>query len=134
MLVTKQEVADALAQARSDALTNGLTEDDIDEIWKMVAAQQPRTLDELALRMGEDAGSDELPIYTTAPPGMIDIATAVREHGVKTGTVKGWIHRGVVPVLGKVRGLGGTRYLVCEETVKRLAKRPKNKGGRPRKT
>ena len=64
MLVTKQEVADALAQARSDALTNGLTEDDIDEIWKMVAAQQPRTLDELALRMGEDAENNDLPIYT----------------------------------------------------------------------
>ena len=117
----------ALEQAIESALANGVS---ADEITKMVAAQQPQTLNELAQRMGEDAGTDDLPIYTVAPPGLIDIATAVREHGVKTGTVKGWIHRGVVPVLGKVRGLGGTRYLVCEETVKRLAKMPKNQRGK----
>ena len=134
MVDTKHEIADALAQAMSDALTNGLTTDDIDDIAKMVAAQQPRTLDELALRMGEDAENNDLPIYTEAPPGLIDVATARRVHGVHPQTVHGWIDRGELPVLGKVRGLGGSRFLVSEETVKRMAKRPRNKGGRPRKT
>ena len=133
MLDTKREIADALARAMSDALTNGLTADDIDEIAQMVAAEQPRNLDDLAGHMAEDTGSDDLPTYAEAPPGMIDIATAVKVHGLNARTVKGWIHRGVLPALGKVRGLGGTRFLVCEETVAKMAKQPKNKGGRPRK-
>ncbi len=135
MLDTKREVADALARAMSDAITNGLTTDDIDEIdeiAKMVTAQQPRP--QLAMDMAEDSESDELPVYAEAPPGLIDIATAAKQHGVKTGTVKGWVHRGVVPVLGKVRGLGGHRVLICEETIIKMAEMPKNKGGRPRKT
>ena len=134
MLDTKREIADALARAMSDALTNGLTADEIDEIAQMVAAQETRTLTELAKHMAEDSERDELPVYSEAPPGMIDIATAVKRHGVKTGTVKGWVHRGIVPVLGKVRGLGGHRVLVCEETIIKMARMPKNKGGRPRKT
>ena len=135
MLDAKREIADALARAMSDALTNGFTTDDINEIAQMVAAQQPRTLDELAQRMGEEAGdNDALPIYTEPPPGAIDMATAVREHGVNYQTAQGWIRRGVLPVLGRLRGRGGLRSLVCEETVARLAKMPKNKGGRPRKT
>ena len=134
MLDPQREIADALVRAMSDAFTHGWTTEDIDEITQMVAAQQPRTLTELARHMAEDSGSGELPIYAEAPPGMIDLATAVKQHGVKAGTVKGWVHRGVVPVLGKVRGLGGHRVLVCEETIIRMAQKPKNKGGRPRKT
>ena len=134
MLVTRKEATDALARVMSDALTIGLTTDDIDEIAQMVAAEQTPTLDDLATHLAEDSESDELPIYTEAPPGMIDIATATREHGVNAQTVRGWIHRGVLPVLGKVRGRGSPRSLVCEETVAKLAGMPKNKGGRSRKT
>ena len=134
MLDTKREIADALARAVSEALTNGLTADDIDEIAQMVAAQEPRTLTESAKHMAEDSQSDELPVYSEVPPGLIDVATAVRKYGVKKRTVNGWIHRGMVPVLGKIGGRGGNRVLVCEETLLRIAKMPKNKGGRPRKT
>ena len=129
MLDTRQEATDALALAIDTARTNGLT---IDEIAQMVAAEKHRT--QLAMDMAEEAAYDALPVYAEAPPGMIDIATAVKQHGVKAGTVKGWVHRGVVPVLGKVRGLGGHRVLVCEETIIKMAQTPKNKGGRPRKT
>ena len=127
MLDTKREVADALARAMSDSFTHGLSTDDIDEITQMVAAEQTRTLDDLATHLAEDSESDELPVYAEAPPGLIDIATAAKQHGVKTGTVKGWVHRGVVPVLGKVRGLGGHRVLICEETIIKMAEMPKTK-------
>ena len=134
MLDTRKDATDALARAMSDALTNGLTTDDIDDIAQMVAAEQPQSLDDLAKHMGEDAGNGDLPTYAEAPPGMIDLATAKREHGVNAQTARGWIHRGVLPVLGKVRGRGSPRSLVCEETVAKLAGMPKNKGGRSRKT
>ena len=134
MLDTKREIADALARVMSDAFTHGLTTDDIDEITQMVAAEQTRTLDDLATHLAEDSESDELPIYTEAPPGMIDVATAVREYGFKKRTVNGWIQRGMVPVLGTIRGRGGNRVLVCEQTLLQTAQMPKNKGGRPRKT
>ena len=96
-------------RAMSDAFTHGWTTEDIDEITQMVAAQQPRTLTELARHMAEDSGSGELPIYAEAPPGMIDLATAVKVHGLNARTVKGWIHRGVLPALGKVRGTWGNQ-------------------------
>ena len=131
MLVdTDREIADALARAASDAFTHGWTSD---EITQMVTAQQPRTLDNAARRMAEDSESEELPVYAEAPPGMIDVATAVRVHGINQRTVHHWVSRGLLPVMGKIRGLGGTRVLVCEETVAKMAKQPKNKGGRPRK-
>ena len=129
---TKREIADALARAVSDAFTHGWTTEDIDE--QMVAAQKPQPLDDVARHMAEDSERDELPVYAEAPPGMIDLATAVRVHGVNAQTARGWIHRGVLPVLGKVRARGSPRSLVCEETVAKLAGMPKNKGGRSRKT
>ena len=131
---TKREIADALAQAVSDAFTHGSTTDDIDEITQMVAAQKLQPLDDVSRHMAEDSERDELPVYAEAPPGMIDLATAVRVHGVNAQTARGWIHRGVLPVLGKVRARGSPRSLVCEETVAKLAGMPKNKGGRSRKT
>ena len=127
---TKREVADALARAVSDAFTHGWT---TEEITQMVTAQKPQPLDDVARHMAEDSERDELPLYAEAPPGLIDVATAVRVHGVNQRTVHHWITRGVLPVMGKIRGLGGTRVLVCEATVAKMAKQPKNKGGRPRK-
>ena len=134
MLDTRKEATDALARAMSDALTNGLTADEIDEIAQMVAAQETLTLTELAKHMAEDSERDELPVYSEAPPGLIDVATAVRQYGFKKRTVNGWIQRGMIPVLGKIRGRGGNRVLVCEKTLLQTAQMPKNKGGRPRKT
>ena len=124
-----KNVKDALARAIEDAIVNGWTTDDIAE---MVAAQEHRT--RLAMDMAEATANDELPVYAEAPPGMIDIATATRVHGIKPRTAYGWIDRGVLPVLGKIRGRGGHRVLVCEQTLVRMATTPKNKGGRPRKT
>ena len=131
MLESMHKDTDALAEAINNALDRGITPDDLADI---VAAQQPRTLNELVRELGAAGQTDELPLYAEPPPGMIDVATAVKKHGLKARTVKGWIHRGLLPATGKVRGIGGTRFLVCEETVAAMAGRPKNRGGRPRKT
>ena len=133
MLDTRKQATDALVRAIDTARTHGLTTEDIDEIAQMVAAQETQTLDNAARHMAEDSESEELPVYAEAPPGMIDVATAVRVHGINQRTVHHWVRRGLLPVMGKIRGLGGTRVLVCEETVAKMAKQPKNKGGRPRK-
>ena len=68
---TKREVADALARAVSDAITHGLTTEDIDEITQMVAAQQPQPLDDVARHTAGDSERGELPLYAEAPPGMM---------------------------------------------------------------
>ena len=134
MLDTRKEATDTLVRAMSDARTNGLTTEDIDEIAQMVAAQETLTLDNAARHMAEDSESEELPVYAEAPPGMIDLPTAARIYGINARTVKGWIIRGQLPASGKVRGRGGPRYLVYEETIAQKAKQPRNLGGRPRKT
>lgn len=131
MLLPKDQAAHALERAISDALDSGITGD---EIGQMATAQEIRTLNQLAMELGEAATNDELPVYPVAPPGMIDLATAKRDHGVKPSTARDWIDRGELPVLGRIRGRGGTRYLVCEKTIAQKAKLPKNRGGRPRKT
>ena len=137
MLDNRKEATDALARAMSDALTNGLTADDIDEIAQMVAAEQPRNLDYSAQHAAERAkGADDLPIYTELPEGLIDLPSAMRKYGCRRGRLDSWVQRGRLKVYGRLKGAarGGGYVVVSEaELTDRLATVPR-KGGRPRKT
>ncbi len=127
---------DALAQGMSDALTNGLTTHDIDEIAKMVAAQQPLALDYSTERVGEPTiGPDYLPIYTELPEGLIDLPTAAVDYGCTVQRFRAWIRRGHIQPRGRLKaGCPGGGYLLVakKELEHRLATAP-TKGGRPRK-
>ena len=136
MLDTKREIADALARVMSDAFTHGLTTDDIGEIAKMVAAQQPLALDYSAQQVAETPiGADDLPIYTELPEGLIDLPTAARKYGYPLQTIYMWVHRGRLECRGRLRApsRGGGYIVVCEQELQNRMASPPNKGGRPKK-
>jgi hypothetical protein len=75
-------------------------------------------------------------IYDELPPGLIDLPSASRKYGVNLKTATGWLKRGRIPKMGKLRapGPGGGYNLTCETAFKEMAGLPKDHGGRPRKT
>ena len=120
MLDTRKEATDALARAVSDALTNGLTTDDIDEIAQMVAAQQPLDLDYSAQHAAElSNGADDLPIYTELPEGLIDLASAAAKFGRSRQLLWQWVHQGRIEERGLLKQSGSTvaNVLVLEDDV-----------------
>ena len=118
MLDTQRKIADALARAMSDAFTHGLTTDDIGEIAKMVAAQQPLALDYSAQQVAELAnGADDLPIYTELPEGLIDLQTASKKHSRGVSTMLTWVSQGWLREEGFYRKPGGNvAHLVVNES------------------
>ncbi len=81
-------------------------------------------------------GADDLPIYTVLPEGMIDLPRAAREYGCNGGTLRTWVHRGHLQVMGRLKGscTGGGYLVVSESDLKERLGTPKKKGGRPPKT
>ena len=72
-------------------------------------------------------------IYDELPPGLIDLPSASRKYGVNIQTANGWLRRGVIPRMGKLRAPGGGHNVTCEAAIANMASRPRNVGGRPRK-
>ena len=117
---TRKEATDALARAMSDALTTGLTTDDIGEIAEMVAAQQPLALDYSAQHVAERAtGADDLPIYTELPEGLIDLPSACNVFGKSRQLLFQWVTQGRLPERGlfKPRGRTVANVVVSEKEV-----------------
>ena len=136
MLDSRKEATDALARAMSDALTNGLTTDDIDEIAQMVAAQQPLALDYSAQHVAAPVnGANGLPIYTEIPDGLIDLAGAAVKFGCNVHRLRAWVRRGHIPIHGRLRGgaPGGGYFVVAEADIQHRLSTVGAKGGRPRK-
>ena len=120
MLDTKREIADALARAMSDALTNGLTTHDIDEIAQMVAAQQPLALDYSAQHVaGRANGAGDLPIYTELPDGLIDLPSACEAFGKSRQLLSQWVTQGRLLERGLFKPPGRTiaNVVVAEKDV-----------------
>ena len=132
MLELGRTAADELRGVITDALTAGVVTKD--EILDMVSTAEPPAATNGRAPAEPATGANDLPIYTELPEGLIDLATAVKQYGLNYRTAHGWINKGELSVLGKVRGRGGLRFLVCEATVARMSKMPKKKGGRPRKS
>ena len=142
---TRKEATDALARAMSDALTTGLTTDDIGEIAEMVAAQQPLALEYPAERVAKPAtsrtppeptiGTDYLPIYTELPEGLIDLPTAAKEFGCSVHRIRGWVRRGHIPIKGRLKAgaPGGGYFVVSKADLEHRLATASTKGGRPRK-
>ena len=74
-------------------------------------------------------------VYQDVPAGLIDLPSAARKYGVNLKTAGGWLRRGLIPRMGKLRapGPGGGYNLTCETAFAGMARLPKNYGGRPRK-
>ena len=74
-------------------------------------------------------------IYDELPDELIDLPSACRKYGVNPNTANGWVRRGVIARMGKLRAPGdGGVNVVEKRAFVELASRPRNVGGRPRKT
>ena len=60
-------------------------------------------LDEQAL--GDALRIDKLvPIYQNVPPGYISLPSAAAHYGISRHTLRSWVHRGMIRMIGRVRG------------------------------
>ena len=85
MLESAQPTADELKGVISDALAAGvLTKDDI---LDMVSTAESPTSASGHTPAGPTIGTDDLPIYTELPEGLIDLPTAARNYGCQLATV-----------------------------------------------
>ena len=74
-------------------------------------------------------------IYAELPEGLIDLPSACRKYGVNRQTANGWLQRGLIPRMGKLRAPGdGGVNVVGEDDFKEVLSRPRNVGGRPKKS
>ena len=133
MLESAQPTADELKGVISDALAAGvLTKDDI---LDMVSTAESPTSASGHTPAGPTIGTDDLPIYTELPEGLIDLPTAARNYGCQLQRFYMWVRRGQLKAHGRLRASSpGGGYIVVSQTE--LATRMntvREKGGRPRK-
>ena len=72
-------------------------------------------------------------VYDELPEGLIDVPSACRAYGLNRRTVNGWIRRGLIPKLGKLRAPAGHVNVTDHAAIVKFASQPVNPGGRPRK-
>ena len=75
-------------------------------------------------------------VYDVLPAGLIDLPSASAKHDVNSETIRRWIEKGHVRLVGRLRGpaRGGGFLVVDECELVAYKNSPKKKGGRPRKT
>lgn len=74
------------------------------------------------------------PIFTELPEGMIDAPTACAKYNIKDSTLRTWIHKGNIVLMGrlKARAPGGGRLVIREEDLIRYKNTPRPHTGRPK--
>ena len=75
-------------------------------------------------------------VFAELPEGLIDIPSAAKKYKVNPGTLRTWIHKGHIAVVGRLKApaRGGGYSVVQEQDLLAYILTPKNRGGRPRKT
>ena len=127
-----EEVGDAI----DDALRSGIP---VEEIRKFLSMLEFRVYEhEVGYQPTLPAFPDDDPdtVYTELPPGLIDVPTATQKYNLNRGTLRTWLKKGRIRVLGRLKApaTGGGYLLVDEEELLAHMSAPKSKGGRPRKT
>ena len=72
-------------------------------------------------------------IYDELPEGLIDLPSAATKYGRPITTLRGWVHRGKLISVGRLRApaYGGGYVVVDEESLKSVITNPP-KNGRPK--
>ena len=80
-------------------------------------------------------GHDDEAVFTELPEGLIDIRTAAKKHGMNASTIRTWIHKGHLTVVGRLKApaRGGGYSVVEESQLLDYISAPKSRGGRPKK-
>ena len=142
MVKSRQEAITHLNHAVDVAAASGMPGDEIltmiaDRIkFQQMPLPEVETAGDIAAFLTNATAHDERPvIYDALPPGLIDLPSAARKYGVNLKTATGWLKRGRIPRMGKIRapGRGGGYNITSEREFAEMAKLPKNVGGRPHK-
>ena len=134
MLESKPTNTKELRRVIIDALTAGVITKD--EILDMVSTAEPPAATNGSAPAERAAGANDLPIYTELPEGLIDLPSAATRYGCKGATLRMWVHRGHLRLMGRLKRscTGGGYLVVSESDLKERLNTPKKKGGRPPKT
>ena len=73
---------------------------------------------------------DEDTVFTELPDGLIDIPTAAKKHGINPSTLRTWIQKGYITVVGRLRApaRGGGYSVVDEQKLLEYAQNPVRRG------
>ena len=115
------------------ALQSGASKNDIFTMIELKVAEHEIAFRDCLLAFPE---VDRDTVYTELPEGLIDFPSAACKYNLNRGTLRNWLSKGYITLRGRLKGpaTGGGFLIVSEdELVEHIAK-PRNKGGRPRKT
>lgn len=134
MVESTPTTANDLRSAIEVALAAGVVTRD--EILDMVSTDSPDAGSNGGAPAEPMSGTDDLPIYTELPEGLIDLPTAARKYGCHLQRFYMWVHRGHLQCRGRLRApsRGGGYIVVSEEELKTRIGSVSEKGGRPRKS
>ena len=142
MVELGRQATDELRSAIDQALRSGIRAEAIaDMLAERTIYHEVATPSDIAEFL--DHHQDETPsepegavIYDELPPGLIDLPSASKKYGINLKTATGWLRRGRIPRMGRIRapGRGDGYNVTCETASAEMARLPKNYGGRPRKT
>ena len=108
---TKQEDADALELAISDAQARGVSRTEIARMVSTIEPKPTRTPNPVPAHATEQ-------IYDELPDGLIDLPTAAKRYGIPVKTLGMWVHRGKLPRRGRLKAkAAGGGYIVTEESA-----------------
>ena len=114
-----------------ELLESGYTKEDLDSL---LTSAPENTGKQGRLPHFRDEDPDT--VYTDLPPGLIDLPTAARKFNLKPVTIRSWVSKGRIRLLGRLRAptTGGGYLVMSEEELLSYMSAPRDKGGRPRKT
>ena len=116
-------------QATREALESGVAE----RILLSIFREETAAARERRRRASMPDTDDPETVYTELPPGLIDLPSAVRKHGLRSSTVHDWIRQGHVMPQGRFRApaRGGGYLVVREEDLVAYLGLPVTKGEDP---
>ncbi len=117
-------------QTTREALRAGAKQEDLAAMLQTAADQEEDAQAQLPSECGLDTIYDEL------PEGLIDVPSAAAQYHVPRQTIQSWITAGKLSRMGRLRGRapGGGYNVIAERQLLEIISRPKDKGGRPKKT
>ena len=73
---------------------------------------------------------DQGNVFTELPNGLIDIPTAAKKHGINPSTLRTWIQKGYITVVGRLKApaRGGGYSVVEERKLLEYARNPVRRG------
>lgn len=122
---TSSDTLDHLSVAINDALTSGVTTEEILTMVQTAAQEATQTC-----LPGVSPEDRHCPIYTELPPGLIDLPKAAKKYGLNVRTVHHWVSKGHLVLAGRLKApaTGGGYLVVSESELESYMQNPRPRG------